>query len=67
MSITILLSFGMLKLHTLGKRRPITVAALSKVWTLFARSNTGIVGSSPTQGMDVCIVCVYSVSVLFSV
>jgi hypothetical protein len=33
---------------------PITVAALSKVWNVFACSNTGIVGSNPTQGMDVC-------------
>jgi hypothetical protein len=31
---------------------PITVAARSKVWTVFARSNTGIVGSNPKQGMD---------------
>jgi hypothetical protein len=30
-----------------------------------ARSNAGIVGSNPTQGMDVCIVCVFSVFVLF--
>jgi hypothetical protein len=29
---------------------PITVAARSK-----ARSNTGIVGSNPTRGMDVCV------------
>jgi hypothetical protein len=34
---------------------PITVAAQSKAWTVFARSNTGIVGSNPTQGMDVCM------------
>jgi hypothetical protein len=39
---------------------PITVAALSKAWTVFARSNAGIVGSNPTRGMDVCV-CVYSV------
>jgi hypothetical protein len=28
---------------------------------VFARSNTGIVGSNPTQGMDVCLClfCVY--------
>jgi hypothetical protein len=42
---------------------PITVAARSEAWTVFTRSNTGIVGSNPTQGMDVCM-CVYSVSVL---
>jgi hypothetical protein len=42
---------------------PITVAALSKAWTVFARSNAGIVGSNPTQGMDVCVwvYCVYVV------
>jgi hypothetical protein len=39
---------------------PIAVAARSKAWTVFARSNAGIVGSSPTQGMDVslCLFCV---------
>jgi hypothetical protein len=31
--------------------------------TLFARSNSGIVGSNPIQGMDVCIY-VYSVFIL---
>jgi hypothetical protein len=34
---------------------PITVAARSKAWTVFARSNTGIMGSNPTQAMDVCM------------
>jgi hypothetical protein len=36
----------------------------SKARTLFARSNTEIVGSNPTGGMDVCVcsVCVFSVS-----
>jgi hypothetical protein len=33
----------------------ITVAAQSKAWTVFARSNTGIMGSNPTWGMDVCV------------
>jgi hypothetical protein len=39
---------------------PITVAARSKAWNVFPRSNTGIVGSNPTQGMVVClrVVCV---------
>jgi hypothetical protein len=45
---------------------PNTVAARSKAWTVFVRSNAGIVGSNPTQGMDV-YVCVYSMLVLFSV
>jgi hypothetical protein len=33
----------------------ITVAAHSKAWTVFARSNTGIVGSNPTQNMGVSL------------
>jgi hypothetical protein len=36
-------------------KMPIAVAALSKVRTVFVRSNAGIVGSNPTQGMDVCV------------
>jgi hypothetical protein len=31
---------------------PTTVVARSKAWTVLARSNAGIVGSNPTQGMD---------------
>jgi hypothetical protein len=34
---------------------PITVAARTEACTVFARSNVGIVGSIPTQGMDVCV------------
>jgi hypothetical protein len=48
-------------------KQPITVAARSKAWTVFARPNAGIMGSNPTQGMDVCIVCFYSVFFLFCV
>jgi hypothetical protein len=33
---------------------PVTEAARSKAQNVFVRSNTGIVGSNPTQGMDVC-------------
>jgi hypothetical protein len=42
---------------------PITVAARSKAWTVFACSNTRFVGSNPTKGMDVCVrlFCVYVV------
>jgi hypothetical protein len=38
----------------------ITLAARSKACNVFARSNTGIVGSNLTQGMDVCLrlICV---------
>jgi hypothetical protein len=32
-----------------------TVTVRSKARTVFARSNAGIVGSNPTQGMDVCL------------
>jgi hypothetical protein len=32
---------------------PVTVAERSKACTVFARSEAGIVGSNPTQGMDV--------------
>jgi hypothetical protein len=42
---------------------PITVATRSKKWTVFARSNAGIVSSNPTRGVDVCV---YSVFVLGS-
>jgi hypothetical protein len=45
-------------------RPPLTVAALSKAWTLFARSNTGIVDSNPTQGMDVCVRLLHACVVL---
>jgi hypothetical protein len=42
------------------KQLPITVAARSKTWTVSAHSDAGIVGSNPTQGMDVCVrlICV---------
>jgi hypothetical protein len=46
--------------HTCINTPPITVAARSKAWTVFASSKAGIVSSSPTQVMDVCL-CVYSV------
>jgi hypothetical protein len=43
--------------------KSITVAALSKAWTVFARSNTGVVDSNSTRGMDIyiCLFCVYVV------
>jgi hypothetical protein len=37
------------------RQLPITVAARSKVRHFFARLNAGIVGSNPTQGMNVCL------------
>jgi hypothetical protein len=33
----------------------IILAALSKAGIVFVRSNAGIVGSNPTQGVDVCM------------
>jgi hypothetical protein len=32
----------------------ITVAAQSKTWTVYARSNIGVIGSNPTRGLVVC-------------
>jgi hypothetical protein len=42
------------------KCKPVTVAGRSKAWTVSAWSKAGIVGSNPTQGMDVflCLFCV---------
>jgi hypothetical protein len=34
---------------------PITVAGAPKSWTVFVRLNTGIVGSNPTWGVNVCV------------
>jgi hypothetical protein len=39
---------------------PITVAARSRAWNVFARSNTGIVHSNPPEGMDVCVHYVFA-------
>jgi hypothetical protein len=33
---------------------PVTVADQSRACTVFAHSEAGIVGSNPTQGIDVC-------------
>jgi hypothetical protein len=43
--------------------KPLTMAAESKAWIVFTRSNAGIVGSNPTHDMDVCVhlFCVYVV------
>jgi hypothetical protein len=35
----------------------ITVAARSKAWTAFVRSDAGIVSSNSTRGMDLCVLC----------
>jgi hypothetical protein len=38
----------------LNEQMPIPMTAQSKARTVFDRSNTGIVGSNPARGMDVC-------------
>jgi hypothetical protein len=42
--------------------QPVTVAAQSKEWTVFARSKAGVVGSNPTRGMDVWVYYVFVLS-----
>jgi hypothetical protein len=42
----------------------IIVAAQSKAWTVFALSNTGILGSNLTRDMDVCVRLYYVCAVL---
>jgi hypothetical protein len=51
----------LLNFNELHGAKPITVAARSKTWNVFARSNAGIVGYNLIQGMDVCV---YSLFVL---
>jgi hypothetical protein len=41
--------------------QPITVAVRSKALTIITGSNTGIEGSNPSQGMDVCCVRLFCV------
>jgi hypothetical protein len=40
--------------------RPVTVASRFETWTIFTRSNTRVVGSNPTRGVDVCV-CLFCV------
>jgi hypothetical protein len=44
-------------------KRPVMMAAWPKAWTVFARSNTGVMGLNPTRGMDVhvCLCCVCAI------
>jgi hypothetical protein len=47
---------GLRILRVIFDFKPVTVAERSKAWTVFSRSDAGIVGSNTTQGMDVwCI------------
>jgi hypothetical protein len=41
---------------------PLTVAERFKAWTVFARSEAGIVDLNPTQGVDVWYVYVFMLS-----
>jgi hypothetical protein len=43
----------MLLIKKVKEKEPVTVAESSKACTVFARSEAGIVGSNPIQGMDV--------------
>jgi hypothetical protein len=52
-------------LFKIKRKLPITVAVWCKPWTVFARSNAGIVGSNPTWYTD--FVCVYSVCIVLCV
>jgi hypothetical protein len=47
--------FKPIYLHLNTRLLPITMAALSRVSTVFAPSNVWIVGSNLTQGMEVCV------------
>jgi hypothetical protein len=38
-----------------SQMEPITVATRSETWIVFARSNTGVVGSNPIQGIDIYV------------
>jgi hypothetical protein len=44
---------------------PVTVTERSKPCTVFARSDAGIVGSKPTQGMNVWYVYVFILCLCF--
>jgi hypothetical protein len=60
-AITFLRRVKVMKLQKLADTksfRSITVTARSKARTVFARSNTGVVGSNPTRCIDICV-CVF--------
>jgi hypothetical protein len=56
-------SFGERKLGGVMIMKSVTVAERSKACTVSARSEAGIVGSNPTQGMmfGVCVCALFSV------
>jgi hypothetical protein len=43
---------------------PVTVTARSKAWTVFSRSDSGFVGSNPSQVMDVSYVYAFILCVV---
>jgi hypothetical protein len=45
----------MILLRVVSVVLPIAAASQSKARIFLARSNTGVVGSNPTGGMDVCV------------
>jgi hypothetical protein len=40
---------------SMAASKSITVAARSRAWTIFALSNTGVLGSNPTRGINICV------------
>jgi hypothetical protein len=48
-------SISVINLEYYCDQMPITAAAQSKAWTVFAHSNAEIVGSNPTGGMNACV------------
>jgi hypothetical protein len=52
-------------MYAKGNKMPIIVAARSKVKSVFARSNNGIVGSNPTRTNDFCLRLFYVGVVLY--
>jgi hypothetical protein len=52
---TVITYFIRVRFNTHLCTKAITLAARSKARNVFARSNTGIVSSNPTRGMDVCV------------
>jgi hypothetical protein len=54
-----------LKLNNFMTQSSVTVTERSKAYIVFALSEAGIVGSNPTQGMDLWCLCVYVRSSVF--
>jgi hypothetical protein len=50
-----------MEFYAIDVNLPITGATRFEAWTVFVRSNTGVVGSKPTWGMDICVYLCYPV------